>query len=223
MTNNPNRIGILTSVLNAPDPNIKANANHNPKKLSSRKTVKWVDSISEAEKAMNPRNVPRANPKPKPRLNSASNSTLSIQASFDSSITNSPDSQAIQNAINAAINEIENLITDPITVNILFVNDSSVSLGENSTYITTIDYGTYYTMLGQKVTSANDAIAFASLPPPGIPPNPPLPLPQNGELFLTLPLLRLFGGTLSPPLDSTISINVAVCNLTRPPPILLLQ
>lgn len=139
---------------------------------------------------------------------------LTIIPTFDSSITTDPNSTAIQAAINAAISEITSLITDNITVNIKFVQVNT-GLGMSSTFISTMSYSTqFYPILATKQPTSDHNIAYASLPPTS-----PLPLAApNDTMTATLPFLRLFGIPIMPPpgdFDSTIGLNISICNLTR--------
>src|SRR5262249_10296934 len=90
--------------------------------------------------------------------------SLTINATFDSTITNDPNAATIEGTINAAVQAIENSISDPITVNITF-QEESTSLGNSGwVYITGLPYSTYRAALASHATSAADMTALASLP-----------------------------------------------------------
>src|SRR5438105_3682719 len=62
---------------------------------------------------------------------------ISINPTFDASIANDPDAATIEDTINAAIGQFENLISDPVSVSILFKETNS-GLGQNETRYRTV-------------------------------------------------------------------------------------
>lgn len=144
-----------------------------------------------------------------------SGSALTIVPTFDASITTDPSSAAIQAAINVAIQSLQSNLTDNLTVNIVFKSDPNIGLGQSSTYIVDCAYADYLTALRNRSTSANDALALSKLPA-----STTDPLTSNSNIRLKLPLARLMGlatyaGTDGT--DGTISLNMPLMNLTRPP------
>src|SRR5206468_3424253 len=81
---------------------------------------------------------------------------------FDSSITGDPNAVAIEAGINRAISQIESDFSDPISVNITFMEGGG--LGGSSTPIYQQSYATYRALLAADATTANDATALATLP-----------------------------------------------------------
>jgi len=78
---------------------------------------------------------------------------LIITPTFDSSITSDPHAAEIEATINQAIGFYESYYTNPINVNIDFVESNSISLGESEWYYFTIPYSTFYNAL--KTTAQN--------------------------------------------------------------------
>lgn len=147
----------------------------------------------------------------------ATPSGLNIVATFDSSITSDPSSAAIKAAINAAITQLESHIRTPTTVEILFVNTTN-GLGGAATYYNSVAYSQYRLDLTSIQTlSTNDRAALKTLPA-----GPNNPVNGNVEVNLTLALLRTVGETGSGDsmghVDSTISLNTSICNLSRTGP-----
>jgi len=60
--------------------------------------------------------------------------SLTIVPTFDSSITSDPNAAQMEVSINTAIQVMESNVIDNVTVNITFVNDGSVGLGQSQTY-----------------------------------------------------------------------------------------
>ncbi len=143
---------------------------------------------------------------------------LIINATMDQSL--SPTAVSV---INSAIAFYETTFSNPVTVNIDFLNVNS-GLGESETFITNVPYATYRAKLVADATSTSDATALASLP--GGTTNP-----VNGSGFVTLKVadaravgIAAVGGTLStagknPDIfnytgDSCIGLNLAATNDT---------
>jgi hypothetical protein len=137
---------------------------------------------------------------------------LVINPIWDSSITSDPNVAIITNTIISAIQVFESRIADPVTVSILFVNTSS-GLGENSTYINTISYSSFFSALTSHSNTTNDTLALAQLTG-----GPNEPVTGGSSITLPLPNLRALGFTANPgpgnP-DSTISLNLSICNTNR--------
>mgnify|MGYP003337574255 FL=1 len=145
----------------------------------------------------------------------ASAPALTIVPTFDASITGDPSSAAIQAAINVAIQNLQSNLTDNLTVNIVFKSDPNIGLGQSSTYYVDCSYADYLTALRSRATSANDAFALSKTPNATTD-----PLISGTNIRLMLPLARLMGlanydGTDGT--DGTISLNMPLMNLTRPP------
>src|SRR5580693_6113650 len=140
--------------------------------------------------------------------------SLTIVPTFDSSITGDPNAAAMEAAINAAIQVFESTYTDNVTVQITFVNDPSVDLGQNNTYYTAVSYSSFHTALKNKAADAFDTNALSKLPS-----GTHDPVINGTQVTITTPLCRCLGlGNVSGPggLDSTISVNTTIVNFTRP-------
>ena len=155
------------------------------------------------------------------------NTTLLIAPTFDSSITNDANASAITNGINSAIQALEQLIADPVCVKILFMETSS-GLGASLTPLTNIAYAQYRMDFSSKyshyfrsnpVNQANFGLALSNMPAgpnTGINSNTQVwttaaHLASIGETNLAAMLINGNGG-----LDSTISLNMSILNLSRP-------
>jgi FG-GAP-like repeat/Fibronectin type III domain len=109
----------------------------------------------------------------------ASVAGLIINPTFDSSITNNPNALAIQSMISRAVSIFENLVSDPITVPILFrysasdADGSSLggALSDSISALYPIPWNTYIGALRAHATSNNDTTANASLPATALSPN----------------------------------------------------
>jgi hypothetical protein len=140
---------------------------------------------------------------------------LTIVPTYDASITNDPDGPAMVDAIRAALQVFQTNYADDLTVYILFVNDPRTGLGENQTWGTDYSYSDYLYSLQSSATSVNDFNALSQLT------NTFDPILGGDSIRLTLPHARVMGlDTHVGPdgFDSTISLNMALMNLTRPPP-----
>lgn len=146
-------------------------------------------------------------------LNINPSAGLIIIPTYDSTILSDPNVVAITNTINTAILSFESRYSDPVTVAIDFAEMSS-GLGQSQTFIGTVPYSSYYSALVSSAKTTNDAVVLANLP--GGSSNP-----VNGgtSITLTTALLRALGFNAVPPggIDSTISVNMSLINITRPP------
>jgi hypothetical protein len=141
--------------------------------------------------------------------------SLTIIPTFDSSIVNDPNSSAMMSAINFSIGTLQSNLTDNATVNILFVADESVGLGQSATWESPYAYADYLTALRSRAASINDTNALSQIPNTTTD-----PLVGNSNIALKLPLARLMGldsGYGPDGFDSTISCKMSLMNLTRPP------
>ena len=141
--------------------------------------------------------------------------SLTIVPTFDSSIIGDPNAAAMEAAINAAIQVFESTYTDNVTVQITFVNDSTVGLGENNTYYTSVSYSAFHTALKNKAADAFDTNALSKLPSGT---HDPVINGTHGQRDDRRSTAAWGSGTLSGPggLDSTISVNTTIVNFTRP-------
>jgi hypothetical protein len=144
-------------------------------------------------------------------------SAMTIVPTFDSSITSDSNAAIMEADINAAIAAFESNYTDAVTVNIMFVSDPTVGLGQSSTFGTAVSYQQYLAALKGRATSLNDSNAISQLPNSAND-----PVIGGSQINLNLALARLLG--LVPSnfygagnLDSTISFNMTLMNFTRPP------
>ncbi len=138
---------------------------------------------------------------------------LVIAPTFDSSITSDPNATKIEAAINAAIQVYQTNFSDAVTVKILFKQMTS-GLGQSSTYYDDVPYSSFLSLLQSRATTTNDVIALAHLPS-----GPTNPVNGHALIRSALASLRMLGfpDTDLPPgyYDSTISINMSLCNLDR--------
>lgn len=140
---------------------------------------------------------------------------LTIDPTFDSSITSLSDASTVEASIDAAVSRLEAAIENPITVNIDFVDDTGVDLGESDTYYHDLPYSKYLSDLKNHQTlSAEDQTALATLPI-----QTDNPVNGNPDVELTLPLLRAIGetslGNNDGGFDGTISLNLPEMNISR--------
>jgi hypothetical protein len=138
-------------------------------------------------------------------------SQLVINPTFDSSITSDPNSAQIQTTINQAIGFYKTNFTDNLTVNITFKIDETITLGMSSFFTNTVPYDQFRTALTSHATTANDALALASLPT-GI----SNPVNGNSSMTLSTPNLRALGFSGNPPSgqpDGTVSLKMSIMNL----------
>jgi hypothetical protein len=138
-------------------------------------------------------------------------SQLVITPTFDSTITSNPNSTQIQATINQAIGFYQTNFTDNLTVNITFKIDETISLGMSSFFTGTVNYSDFRSALASHATTANDALALASLPM-----GTSNPANGNSSMTLSTPNLRALGFSGSPPPgqpDGTISLKMSIMNL----------
>jgi hypothetical protein len=138
---------------------------------------------------------------------------LTIVPTFDSSITNDPNGPAMEAAINAAITVFQTNYVDNLTVNIKFVSDPTVDLGQNQTWGNEYPYTGFLAALQATATTVNDANALSKLTNSTVD-----PILGGSSIYLTLAQARMLGlDTQTGPdgLDSTVSLNMTIVNLTR--------
>lgn len=139
---------------------------------------------------------------------------LTIDPTWDPSITGDPEASAITNGILFAIHTLENDVRDNLTVKIDFVDNTNVDLGENTTWLLSVPYSSYWANLKASATSLDDSNALTQLPNSSND-----PVLGESQIELQLPLARLFGFycTYGPNgYDSTVNLNIPLMNLTRP-------
>ena len=141
--------------------------------------------------------------------------SLTILPTFDASITNDVNGAALKTAINYAILVEQSNFTDNVTVKIHFTNDLSTGLGGSSSWGNDYTYSTFLTALRNHATSRNDTNGLSKIPNSSTD-----PLAGMNIIYLNLAPARLLGldstyGTDG--YDSTISLNMSLMNLTRPP------
>jgi hypothetical protein len=140
---------------------------------------------------------------------------VTIVPTWDSSITSDPNVSEITNSIMFAIQTLESNVTDNVTVKIDFVESTSVALGQSATWVIQASYSEYWAALQARATSQNDFNALSQLP------NSPVdPILGENQIELALPLARLMGfypGYGTDGYDSTVTLNISIMNLTRPP------
>jgi hypothetical protein len=138
--------------------------------------------------------------------------SLTIIPTFDSSITGATNSAAITNAIYAAIRVMQSNIADNVTVNVTFVSDESVGLGQSSTFGGDYNYSDFLSALKSHATSARDTNALSQLPN-----SPTDPVIGGTQIHLTTAQARLLGLDTYSGSDSTVSCKMSLMNFTRPP------
>ena len=139
--------------------------------------------------------------------------SLTIVPTFDVSITSSANAHGITNAIKGAIQVLQSNLVDNVTVNVTFVGDESVGLGQSSTFGEDFPYANFLTALKSHSASVRDAIALGKLPN-----SPTDPVIGGSQIYLTTAQARLLGlDTSILPVDSTVSCKMSLMNFTRPP------
>ncbi|HEV7923895.1 MAG TPA: NF038122 family metalloprotease [Verrucomicrobiae bacterium] len=132
---------------------------------------------------------------------------------WDSSITNDPNAAIIESSINMAIQYYEARFADPFTFSIQF-EEMSGGLGESEWSYYNIPYSQFITALQADATTTNDTYALSFLPAG---PNNPVTGDANINVheanLWALGLASYYG--LTPDLDSTISLNTSIMNLSR--------
>ena len=144
-------------------------------------------------------------------LNVSALAGLIIVPTWDSTILSDPNVAAITNTIITAILSYESRYSDPVTVAITFAEMNS-GLGQSDTFFETINYSDYYNALVGASKTTNDVVALAHLT--GGASNP---VNGGGSIDVTTPLLRALGFSAPANPDSTISVNMSIINITRPP------
>src|ERR1035437_1817736 len=140
--------------------------------------------------------------------------SLNIVPTFDSSIVNDPNGAAMMTAITAANQDVQSHYADTITVYIKYVG-TNTGLGLSFTWGKTYSYSAYLAALKSRAASVDDNNALSKLPN-----STTDPVIGGTLIHLTLPLARLMGlDSITGPdgFDSTISLNMSIMNLTRPP------
>jgi hypothetical protein len=138
---------------------------------------------------------------------------LTIIPTFDISITTNANVVGITNAINAAIDVLQSNVVDNVTVNITFVSDESVGLGQSFTLGEDVAYPDFLTALKSHAASSRDTNALSKLPN-----SPTDPVIGGTQIHLTTAQARMLGldDSFTGP-DSTVSCKMSLMNFTRPP------
>ncbi len=146
-------------------------------------------------------------------LNVVSSAGLVIIPTFDSTILSDPNVAEITNTINQTILTFEALYANPVTVGITFAEMNS-GLGQSQTFEGSVTYSNYYNALVANSKTTNDAVALAHLTGGSTD-----PVIGGANIDAALPLLRALGFSADAPgnNDSTISVNMSLINITRPP------
>jgi hypothetical protein len=139
---------------------------------------------------------------------------LTIVPTFDTSISgNATDGPAMMAAINAAIGVFESNYADNFRINISFVADTNVGLGESDIAFSMVSYMNYRAALKSRATSANDALALSHLPTTTTD-----PVIGGTQMVISTPLASLLGLTSQSPDGNIIYFNTNVMYFTRPNP-----
>ncbi|MDB6017216.1 MAG: hypothetical protein JWR19_1705 [Pedosphaera sp.] len=136
-------------------------------------------------------------------------SGLTIIPTFDSSIANDPNAATIEATINSAIAVYQSSFSDPLTVAITF-KKVNTGLGSSSYSYFPFPYSSYRSALISHATSADDTQALTEVPSGSL-----NPVNGNASVNINLALCRALGlnSTQGQP-DGTISLNIAIMNLT---------
>ena len=138
---------------------------------------------------------------------------LIIIPTFDSSITSDPSAAAIEAAINGAIHVLQSNLVDNVTVNVTFVSDETVGLGQSSTFGNDVAYSAFLTALKSHAASARDTTALSKLPNSSTD-----PVIGGTQIHVTTAQARVLGlNTSYTGPDSTVSCKMSLMNFTRPP------
>jgi hypothetical protein len=143
--------------------------------------------------------------------------SLTIVPTFDGSIAADPNAATIEATINQVIALYQTRLTTqaPTTVNITFGKDTTISLGQSSTFFGTVSYSQYRAALASHAATAADTTALANLPT-----GPAVTI--NGRSFTSVDVttanLRALGFTANVASDSTVSLNTSIMNLSRAGP-----
>jgi hypothetical protein len=141
----------------------------------------------------------------------SANANLVIDPTFDSTITSDPNAATIEASINATIARIESDIANSTTVTITFQEGGG--LGGSSTAYYIVPYTTYRSDLAAAATSADDAMALATLPA-----GPDNPVNGNADVNVGTSLARVLGIADYGGSDGTITLNTSIMNLSRTGP-----
>jgi hypothetical protein len=136
--------------------------------------------------------------------------SLNIIPTFDSSITGAPNSAAIISGINFALQTIQSNIADNVSVNITFVADENIGLGQSLTFGDDYSYADYLAALRSRATSVNDTNALSQLPNSSVD-----PVIGGSLIHLTTAQARMLGLDSYSGIDSTVSFKMSLMNLTR--------
>lgn len=140
---------------------------------------------------------------------------LTITPTFGSSITGDPNAASIEATINSVLQTYQNQFSNPVSVSVTFQEMTS-GLGQSVTFINSTTYTNYRTALAAHATTPTDVTALAHLPV-----GTANPVNGNTSVTMALPLGRALGlsGFTTPggQTDSTISLNMSIINITRPP------
>jgi hypothetical protein len=136
---------------------------------------------------------------------------LTINAIFDSTITSDPNAAAIEATINAAIANVQSQFSDPITVNINFKKDTSISLGQSLTTYYNLSYSTFLAALKADAKTSDDFTAISLLP--NLSTNP---VNASATINVKAANLKAVGIVVNPPLDGVISVNTSLTNPGSP-------
>jgi hypothetical protein len=139
-------------------------------------------------------------------------SGLTIIPTFDSSITSDPNAATIEATINAAISVYRESFSDPITVTITYMEESS-GLGNSEWSYNTYSYSAYRAALVSHATTADDTNAVAHLPVASA-----NPVNGSANVDVNIVLARALGLPNSGPTpgqtDSTVLLNTSIMNLS---------
>ena len=143
---------------------------------------------------------------------------LTIVPIFDSTISNNVhNGPVMEAAINAAIQVFETNYADKFSVELTFMVDTNVALGETDIALATVTYAKFRAALASNATSSVDALALASLPKTTTD-----PVVGGTQMIISLPLAYKLGLSTQVPTGKNngtiIYLNTNIMNFTRPNP-----
>ena len=150
-------------------------------------------------------------------LNVSALAGLVIIPTWDSTILSDTNVASITNTIINTILTYETRFSDPVTVQIKFA-EMGGGLGMSDTFYGPMNYSDYYNDLVASAKTTNDTVVLANLPNASVSGSTD-PVISGSTINLTTAHLRAFGVNAVPGggFDSTISLNMSIINITRPP------
>jgi autotransporter-associated beta strand protein len=127
---------------------------------------------------------------------------MSFTFTYDSAVAARGDFGPLQSAMDYAARQFTDNYSDPIAINILVNQSSSISLGQSSFPVNSYSYATIRSALISHSTSPDDALAVASLPASD-------PIGGTHDWWMSQPQQRALGFATAPGSDGTFTFNTA--------------